>query len=766
MLLRSLSSRLISTTTSSSSFLSILQQNHSNPNLELTLSRSPLPLTPSTIQSVLDSITSLPVPALRFFVWAGLHRSHRHSAFAYAAASHSLRLRSHPEALLLLLDSYRRSSVPVSLRTFKILLNLCLHSNLVSPALSLLNQMPTFGCRPDTPFFNTLFRLLVHNLETHHTSIAVKLFDEMLAAGLRPDMITYVLVIRALCAASRVSDACGIVSQMRANGCAPNKVVLSALFEGACAAGELDTAMKILGEMEAGDDRACAPNVVTYTCLMKWLCEKGMLEEALGVLARMGSRECRPNRVTVRTLLAGFCSQGRVDNAYELVDRMVGEGSVSSEECHSLLVICLLSIGDSAAAERIMRMMLEKGLRPDALATNSLVKELCSETRFIEAYRWFGELEENGGVLWFSSDVYSQLLVGLCNQGHKDEALVVVRRVVERGVQVDAACADVVVEMLRRIGEDHLASKGSIFGFSRRSKNQFSIPCKSLAMAVKTVLVSNISLAATERDVKEFFSFSGDIDYIEIQSESASTQRAFVTFKDTQGAETAMLLSGATIVDLSVNITPVEDYQLPPEAYKQILERKLPPAGSAVRKAEDAVSSMLAMGFVLGKDALNQAKAFDERHHLISNASATVASLDNKIGLTEKISMGTALISGKVREVDERFQVSEITKSAFAAAEQTASSAGSVLMSNQYVSTGASWFSSAFDKVVKAAGDLSVMTKEKVDKAEEEKNENISRERTEMVHEYAQLHLDETLSEDPPIVHASSHDDKINLAII
>lgn len=29
--------------------------------------------------------------------------------------------------------------------------------------------------------------------------------------------------------------------------------------------------------------------------------------------------------------------------------------------------------------------------------------------------------------------------------------------------------------------------------------------------------VSNVSLGASERDIKEFFSFSGDIEYVEMQ---------------------------------------------------------------------------------------------------------------------------------------------------------------------------------------------------------------------------------------------------------
>ncbi|KAJ0988399.1 hypothetical protein J5N97_006755 [Dioscorea zingiberensis] len=55
----------------------------------------------------------------------------------------------------------------------------------------------------------------------------------------------------------------------------------------------------------------------------------------------------------------------------------------------------------------------------------------------------------------------------------------------------------------------------------------------------------------------------------------------------------------------------------------------------------------LAKGFVFGKDALKRAKSFDERHNLVSNASATVTSIDRKIGLSEKISIGTWMVSEK-----------------------------------------------------------------------------------------------------------------------
>ncbi|KAF1861516.1 hypothetical protein Lal_00025866 [Lupinus albus] len=264
-------------------------------------------------------------------------------------------------------------------------------------------------------------------------------------------------------------------------------------------------------------------------------------------------------------------------------------------------------------------------------------------------------------------------------------------------------------------------------------------------MSTKTVKVSNVSLGATERDIQEFFSFSGDIQYVELKSHDEKSQIAYVTFKDSQGAETAVLLSGATIVDLSVTITPDPDYQLPPAALAlsvSIEKGSNTPAGSetALQKAEDVVTSMLAKGFILGKDAVNKAKTFDEKLQLTSTASAKAAAIDQKIGLSDKLNAGASVVSDKVREVDQKFQVSEKTKSAFAAAEQKVSTAGSAIMSNRYILTGASWVTGAFNKVSKAAGEVGQKTKEKVENEEEQQKRKVEeQQRRKAEDEYAHV---------------------------
>ncbi|KAL4335945.1 hypothetical protein GQ457_07G011780 [Hibiscus cannabinus] len=298
--------------------------------------------------------------------------------------------------------------------------------------------------------------------------------------------------------------------------------------------------------------------------------------------------------------------------------------------------------------------------------------------------------------------------------------------------------------------------------------SRFLKPLFLLSLQTKTIEVSNVSLEATQRDIKEFFSFSGDIEYVEMQRfvaplvpsifffmnycssgiklimcscrSNEGSQVAYITFKDLQGAETALLLSGAIIVGLSVSISLAPDYKLPPAAFvpPPVAQNKTPGAGAgAIRKAEDVVTGMLAKGFILGKDAVKKAKTFDEKHQLTSKASAKVASFGKKIGFADKIHLGTTIVGDKVRDVDQKFQVSKKTKSAFV------SSAGSAIMKNRYVSTGASWATGAFNKVAKAAGDVGQKTKEKVGAAEEKRKRNV-------VDDFAQIHLSESPIEQKP----------------
>ena len=145
---------------------------------------------------------------------------------------------------------------------------------------------------------------------------------------------------------------------------------------------------------------------------------------------------------------------------------------------------------------------------------------------------------------------------------------------------------------------------------------------------------------------------------------------------------------------------------------------------SALQKAEDIAVSMLAKGFVLGMDAVEKAKAFVEKHQLTSTATAKVASLDRTMGLSQKFSTRTLVVNEKMKEMDEKYQVAEKTKSALAATEQTVSTASSVIMSNRYILTGAAWVTDAYNKVATTTTDASKSIKERMMAEQEGANQS------------------------------------------
>ncbi|KAL3631135.1 hypothetical protein CASFOL_024119 [Castilleja foliolosa] len=232
-----------------------------------------------------------------------------------------------------------------------------------------------------------------------------------------------------------------------------------------------------------------------------------------------------------------------------------------------------------------------------------------------------------------------------------------------------------------------------------------------------TAEVTSLSPNATENDVNDFFAFCGAIELVEIVRAGEYACTAYVTFNNSHALETAVLLSGATILDQPVCITRWGHYE---DAYdlwnhssfkiedessttsEAHAYRIVPSAGEAVTLAQDVVKTIVARGYVLGKDALGKAKALDESHQFSATAVAKVAELSERIGLTDKIFAGVEA----ARSVDQRYNISGTTKTAMSATGRTAVYAANAVVNSSYFSKGAFWVSGALNRAAQAATDL------------------------------------------------------------
>ncbi|KAJ6854912.1 hypothetical protein NC651_039774 [Populus alba x Populus x berolinensis] len=156
-------------------------------------------------------------------------------------------------------------------------------------------------------------------------------------------------------------------------------------------------------------------------------------------------------------------------------------------------------------------------------------------------------------------------------------------------------------------------------------------------MQTRTVEVRNVSDLASEREVREFFSFSGEIEHIHIQRENGQSKTAFVIFKDPKALEIALLLSGATIVDRIVTITPAENY---------VLNREL----QEVRNVENAVSVVPSENFPSNVEG-------DRWFATCVFVSPWACLVINNYGDLGYVSAGTAWLNGAFSKVARAGQV-------------------------------------------------------------------------------------------------------------
>lgn len=124
--------------------------------------------------------------------------------------------------------------------------------------------------------------------------------------------------------------------------------------------------------------------------------------------------------------------------------------------------------------------------------------------------------------------------------------------------------------------------------------------------------------------------------------------------------------------------------------------------GEAVTVAQEVVTTMVAKGYTLTKDALIKAKALDESYQVSSTAAAKVADLSNRIGLSDKIYAGMEV----AKSVDQKYHVSETTMTVASYTGRTAVAAANAVVSSSYFKRGALWVSDALNHAAKVAADL------------------------------------------------------------
>lgn len=154
---------------------------------------------------------------------------------------------------------------------------------------------------------------------------ALRLNQKIKNAAFMPNLFLYNARISGFCWTQRMEEAYTYLDLMQSEGLRPNEVTFTILMDGHLRIGETDLAVGLFNRMNAS---GCFPDRVVYDTLIKGFCKVGRLQDALSVSHMMQKRGFSPSRASYENLLNVFCALYSSDHALKIVDDMLAHGYI------------------------------------------------------------------------------------------------------------------------------------------------------------------------------------------------------------------------------------------------------------------------------------------------------------------------------------------------------------------------------------------------------------------------------------------------------
>uniref|UniRef100_A0A1J3CAR8 Pentatricopeptide repeat-containing protein n=1 Tax=Noccaea caerulescens TaxID=107243 RepID=A0A1J3CAR8_NOCCA len=293
---------------------------------------------------------------------------------------------------------------------------LCSHGNM-EKALSVVSHMEENRCSPNIRTYGSLINGFAKRGSLEGV---VDTWNKMLTSGCCPNVVVYTSMVQALCRHSKFKEAESLIEIMSKENCAPPSVpTFNAFIKGLCDAGRLDWAEKVFIQME--QQYKCNPNIVTYNELLDGLSKTNRIEEAYGLSREISMRGLEWSSSTYNTLLHGSCNAGLPWIALQLAGKMVVDGK-----------------------------------SPDEITMNMMILAYCKQGKAERAVQMLDQVSCGGGRKWRPDVIsYTNVIWGLCSYNCKEDAVMLLERMIREGIVPSIATWNVLVR--RFILDDKLS---------------------------------------------------------------------------------------------------------------------------------------------------------------------------------------------------------------------------------------------------------------------------------------------------------------------
>ncbi|CAN0896993.1 Pentatricopeptide repeat-containing protein At1g09900 [Linum grandiflorum] len=269
---------------------------------------------------------------------------------------------------------------------------LCSADRLVDAAKLLADMCDRRGYSPSAITFRILIRTLCSKSLAYR---AITLLESMPEFGCKPDVYHYNPIIACLCRERKMEMVIECLEVMISRGCYPHIVIFNTLLAGLCLHGSADAAVELFNELRAS--RYCTANLGSYNIMIEGLSRLGRASQALKLLDEARCfRGFKLSKCAV--LIVGLISERDIDNAMRILDELKRSRVVVSTYCYNWIIKALCNAGETDRAIDLLVYMVSNGHSLAYASYAAVVEGLASVGLVKEGQELVNELSLRGVV--------------------------------------------------------------------------------------------------------------------------------------------------------------------------------------------------------------------------------------------------------------------------------------------------------------------------------------------------------------------------------
>ncbi|KAF3677819.1 Pentatricopeptide repeat-containing protein [Capsicum annuum] len=243
-------------------------------------------------------------------------------------------------------------------------------------ARHLFSLMAEHGVPQNTVTYNSLM-----SFEANYKEVA-NIYDQMQRAGLRPDVVSYALLISAYGKARREEEALAVFEEMLDAGVRPTQKSYNILLDSFAVSGMVEQARTVFKSMRR--DR-CSPDLYSYTTMLSAYINASDLEGAEKFFKRIKQDGLEANVVTYGTLIKGYAKINDLEKMMEKYEEMRVHGIKANQTIFTTIMDAYGRNKDFGSAVAWFNEMTSTGVSPDQKAKNILLSLAKTSEEQMEA---------------------------------------------------------------------------------------------------------------------------------------------------------------------------------------------------------------------------------------------------------------------------------------------------------------------------------------------------------------------------------------------